>query len=103
MASHEEKRAYVTLITKSSYLTGVVILAYTLHKSKTPYPLIVLYTETLPKSSITVLEREAKRLNLIVQKTEALLPRDNENINLIAERFADTWYVVLNPPVQDAP
>lgn len=94
MASKIEKRAYVTLITRSSYLTGVVILAYTLHKSKTPYPLIVLYTDSLPKSSVTVLEREAKRLNLIPQRTEALLPRDNENTNLIAERFADTWYVI---------
>ena len=83
--------AYCTLITRSSYLTGVVILAHTLKKSGSAYPLIVLYTDTLPQSSIRALELEAPHSNLILHHVSALLPRDNIHVHLIAERFADTW------------
>ncbi|GAB7347786.1 hypothetical protein MBLNU459_g5327t1 [Dothideomycetes sp. NU459] len=83
--------AYCTLITRSSYLAGVLVLAHTLGKYKTAYPLIVLYTDTLPKSSIRALELEAPHTNLILHKVSALLPRENIHVHLIAERFADTW------------
>jgi inositol 3-alpha-galactosyltransferase len=85
------KFAYCTLITRSSYLAGVLILAHTLTKSGSAYPLIVLYTDTLPQSSIRALELEAPHSNLILYKVSALLPRENVHITLIAERFADTW------------
>ena len=83
--------AYCTLITRSSYLAGVLILAHTLAKYQTAYPLIVLYTDSLPASSIRALELEAPHSNLILHRVDALLPRDNVHVHLIAERFADTW------------
>lgn len=89
--SSGENYAYTTLVTRSSYLAGVVVLAYTLHKSGTKYPLVVLYTDTLPQSSIQALKSEAPSCNLILKPTTALLPRENVHVNLIAERFADTW------------
>ena len=91
MADSDRSYAYCTLITRSSYLGGVVILAHTLAKYKTAHPLIVLYTDTLPWSSIRALELEAPKTNLILRRVTALLPRDNVHVHLIAERFADTW------------
>lgn len=85
------KFAYCTLITRSSYLAGVIILAHTLHKYETAHPLVVLYTPSLPASSVRALELEAKQTNLILHKIDALLPRENIHVHLIAERFADTW------------
>ncbi|KAF2713986.1 glycosyltransferase family 8 protein [Pleomassaria siparia CBS 279.74] len=83
--------AYCTLITRSSYLAGVLILAYTLKKNTSVYPLIVLYTDTLPASSVRTLELEAPHSNLILRRVPALVPRENIHVCLIAERFADTW------------
>lgn len=83
--------AYTTLITRPSYLAGVIILAYTLRKHNSQYPLVVLYTDALKEDSVTALQNEAEKLNLVLKKTEALLPRDNVKVTLIAERFGDTW------------
>jgi len=86
-----ENCIYATLITRSSYLAGVVLLAYTLHKNESRYPLIVLYTDNLPHSSIVALQLEASRTNLVLKQISPLLPRKSLKVNLIAERFADTW------------
>lgn len=81
--------AYCTLITRSSYLAGVIILAHTLRKHGSPYPLIVLYTDTLSSNAIDVLRAESQRNGLILHPVSALLPAGP--VSLIAERFADTW------------
>lgn len=83
--------AYTTLITRPCYLAGVIILGYTLKKYGSEYPLVVLYTDSLPKESVALLEAEAPHTNLILQRTDLLLPRDNIHVTLIAERFKDTW------------
>lgn len=85
------RRAYATLVTRSSYLAGAIILAYTIQKHGSQYPLIVLYTSTLSDDAVRALELEAERTNINPRKVEALLPTTKEPINLIAERFADTW------------
>ncbi|KAK5020011.1 hypothetical protein LTR60_000922 [Cryomyces antarcticus] len=85
------KYAYTTLITRSSYLAGVIVLARTLRKHGSAYPLVVLYTESLPAASIRALELEVPHTNLVLKKIPALLPRKNVHVHLIAERFADTW------------
>lgn len=91
MVTETERFAWTTLATRSSYLAGVVILAFTLKKHKSAYPLVVLYTDSLSQESIETLEKDANNLNIIPRKTEALLPKANVHVNLIAERFADTW------------
>ncbi|KAI9818408.1 MAG: hypothetical protein M1827_000466 [Pycnora praestabilis] len=84
------KCAWVTLLTRPSYLGGVIILAHTLKKYGTKYPLIVEYTDTLPSNCVAALKSEGRASNLlIVRHVEALLPR--ENVNVVAERFTDTW------------
>ncbi|PSK56524.1 hypothetical protein B9Z65_6148 [Elsinoe australis] len=90
MATSSGPYAYCTLITRASYLAGVVLLAHSL-KKQSSHPLIVLYTPSLPESSIRALELEAPKSNMLLYKTEALLPRENIHVNLIAARFADTW------------
>ncbi|OCL06488.1 glycosyltransferase family 8 protein [Glonium stellatum] len=92
MAPSTPKHAYATLITRSSYLAGVILLAYTLHKHSPSHPLIVLYTpSSLHASCITALESESCHSNLILHPIEPLLPPSSDPKNLIAERFADTW------------
>lgn len=82
--------AWVTLLTRPSYLAGVIVLAHTLQKHQTKYPLIVLTTDTLPVDCIRSLEAEGQRTRqLIVSKIEPLLPP--ADVSLIAARFEDTW------------
>ena len=85
------KKAWVTLLTRSSYLPGVLTLAFTLRKHGTKYPLIVVVTPSLPTTSLHALELEASYNPLIiVHPTNPLLP-PNRPTNLIAARFEDTW------------
>jgi len=89
------KNAYVTLLTRPSYLAGAILLAYTLTKHSPDTPLIITYTpETLPESSIQAFRDEAKHSNLILHPVEHLrLPdaEDGTEYGMVAERFIDTW------------
>ena len=94
MASNrsEPKRAWVTLLTRSSYLPGVITLAYSLSTHGTSYPLVVLITPSLPASSVRALELESAHNPLLtVHPIEPLLLSNNQKTTLIASRFADTW------------
>ncbi|CAA9957880.1 Glycosyltransferase family 8 protein [Pyrenophora teres f. maculata] len=87
------KNAYVTLLTRPSYLAGALLLAYTLTKHSPTTPLIITYTpSTLPASSITALQREAAHSNIILYPVEHLrLPESQTAHGMVAERFIDTW------------
>lgn len=89
---HSDKKAWVTLLTRASYLPGAITLAHSLSEHKTSYPLIVLVTPSVPASCIQALELERKHnpLLLIRHTTPLLLPRDQKT-TLIASRFEDTW------------
>jgi inositol 3-alpha-galactosyltransferase len=87
------KNAYVTLLTRPSYLAGAVLLAYTLTKHSPDTPLIITYTpETLPEPCIQAFRDEAKHSNIILHPVEHLrLPEDGTEHGMVAERFIDTW------------
>ena len=90
MAPDDSKRAWVTLLTRASYLPGVITLAYSLRKHSTVHPLVVLITPSLPESCVRALELEAHHNPyLIVHPVEPLLPKGP--VTLIAARFEDTW------------
>ena len=90
MASQIPKRAWVTLLTRPSYLPGVITLAYSLRKHASAYPLVVLVTPSLSASSLHALELEAhNNPDLTVHPAEPLLP--SGPVTLIAARFEDTW------------
>jgi inositol 3-alpha-galactosyltransferase len=83
------RRAWATLLTRESYLAGAVLLSHSLHKNNSAYPLIILYTPSLPASVLPALEREAELTNAMLKPIEMLVP--TEQGTLIAERFRDTW------------
>jgi inositol 3-alpha-galactosyltransferase len=82
------KFAWVTLLTRQSYLPGVILLAYSLRKHGSKYPLIVQITESA-QESINVLKSEGQDGSLLINIVEPILPA--RPVNLVAERFADTW------------
>ena len=89
----KEKPCWVTLVTKASYLPGVIILSHTLDKHRSKYPFVVQYTSSLGEDAIAALEAEGKSYGRIMpMKVDLLLPRaGQENIGSVAERFKDTF------------
>lgn len=87
------KNAYVTLLTRPSYLAGAILLAYTLHKHSPDTPLIITYTpDTLPETSVNAFKREAAHSNIVLYPVSHLrLPEDGTESGMVAERFIDTW------------
>ncbi|WWC69587.1 uncharacterized protein I206_103530 [Kwoniella pini CBS 10737] len=75
----------VFLLSTSSYLPGILVLSWTLKKFNSKYPLIVAVNPKLSKSVINVLKEYGLQIKLI----KPLIPKGE--INLIAERFVDTW------------
>ena len=86
------KRAWVTLLTRSSYLPGVITLAWSLSTHATAYPLVVLITPSLPQSCVRALELESNHNPLlIVHPIDPLVLPQDRKTTLIAARFEDTW------------
>ncbi|RDW89476.1 hypothetical protein BP6252_01508 [Coleophoma cylindrospora] len=92
MGSIAPKRAWVTLLTRASYLAGTILLAHSLSEQDSTYPLLVLYTpSSLPSSLVAALRKEASRSNALLQAIEPLHPITKDEMTLIASRFEDTW------------
>ena len=86
------RHSWVTLLTRSSYLPGVIILAHSLASHKSMFPLVVLITPSLPASSVRSLELESELNPLLkIHPIEPLLLPDSQKSALVASRFADTW------------
>ena len=82
------KAAYVTLLTKTSYLPGALVLDYGLRAAQSAFPLIVMITPSLPQEARDLLQRRG----IMTREVEPLHP--NEGSHTLAaydERFADTW------------
>ncbi|CZT43137.1 related to galactinol synthase [Rhynchosporium secalis] len=88
-SSNSHEKAWVTLLTRTSYIPGVVLLAHSLQKHMSKYPLLILYTPSLPNECLPALRREASLTNAVLKPTEPLIPKEQRN--LIAARFEDTW------------
>lgn len=85
-------RAWVTLLTRPSYLPGVITLAYSLQTVFTRYPLVVLVTQSLTEPGIQALKFEAAHNPfIIVHYVGNLIPPSGGPKKLIASRFEDTW------------
>lgn len=89
----EEKSCWVTLVTSASYLPGAIILAHSLTKQGSRFPLVVMYTASLASDAVAALEAEAATAGSIIPHlVDNLLPRKGqENTEIVAERFLDTW------------
>lgn len=84
------KKAWVTLVTRASYLPGAILLGYSLQKSQSQFPLIILTTSTIPNSQIRPLMRTLTN-SIHFQIKSLSPPPQNLPPALIADRFADTW------------
>ena len=94
MPSHPQAstRAWVTLLTRSSYLPGVITLASSLSTHATAYPLVVLTTPSLPQSCLQALKIESTYNPLLkIHPTQPLKLPEGREMTLIAARFEDTW------------
>lgn len=86
------KNAWVTLVTRPSYLPGAVLLAYSLQKYSSRYPLIILTTPSFPKNLLPALKQESNLTNSYHFAISSLMPSaHNLPDTLIAARFEDTW------------
>ncbi|KAF5377634.1 hypothetical protein D9615_005296 [Tricholomella constricta] len=82
------KAAYVTLLTRPSYLAGTLVLDYGLRSVNSKYPLVVMVTPSLPKNARDVLQKRG----ILTRDVDTLQP--NPGAHTLAAhdaRFADTW------------
>lgn len=81
-------KAFVTLLTKISYLPGTLVLAKDLNCVQSKYPLVVMVTPQLPAEAGDVLLRRG----IIVRVVESLQPMEGGHTLAAHDtRFADTW------------
>ncbi|KAJ7103403.1 nucleotide-diphospho-sugar transferase [Mycena belliarum] len=82
------KAAYVTLLTRVSYLAGTLVLDESLKETKSKYPLVVMVTPELPQEAQDVLVKRG------IPTRDILSLRPEEGVHDLAAadaRFADTW------------
>lgn len=80
------KKVWTTLITNTSYLSGLLSLDYSLKKVHSAYPLIALYTDTFPPSGHHALDIRGipkKRINYMLPSQHKDYSND--------PRFYDCW------------
>lgn len=80
--------AYVTLLTKASYLPGALVVEHCLRSVKSQYPFIVMITPTVPQEARDVLQKKG----IITKEVDFLHPE--EGTHKLADhdsRFGDTW------------
>ncbi|KAJ5037933.1 uncharacterized protein L3040_006809 [Drepanopeziza brunnea f. sp. 'multigermtubi'] len=85
----KKQRSSIALGLVPVFYLGTVLLAHSLQKQKSQYPLIVLYTPSLPSECLPALYREASLTNATLHPIQPLVPKEQRN--LIAARFGDTW------------
>ncbi|KAH9969000.1 nucleotide-diphospho-sugar transferase, partial [Russula dissimulans] len=81
------KAAYVTLLTKESYLPGALTLERCLKSVQSRYPLVLLVTPSLSQRTRDALIRHGTQ----VREIQPLRSDSGPNIVAHDERFADTW------------
>jgi inositol 3-alpha-galactosyltransferase len=83
------KGAWVVFLTrvrdeKDSYLPGVLVLAYSLRKVKSKYPLVCALDPSIDEKS----RQKLLDAGVILRETPPLLPKSK--VNIIADRFIDS-------------
>ncbi|CDK26093.1 unnamed protein product [Kuraishia capsulata CBS 1993] len=82
----ETPKVWTTLITNTKYLTGLIVLDYSLKKAGSKYPLVALYTDTFTEEGHAALDRR----NIPKLKIEYLLPISSKDYSNDT-RFYDCW------------
>lgn len=80
--------AYVTLLTTTSYLAGVLVLHSCLRAVNSKYPLVVMVTPLLPEDARAVLRKR----RICIREVKSLQPPEGRHATVSHDaRFADTW------------
>ncbi|KAJ7235889.1 hypothetical protein B0H12DRAFT_1141005 [Mycena haematopus] len=80
--------AYVTLLTKVSYIAGTLVLDHGLKETQSKYPLVVMVTPELGQESRDIL----KRHGIPMREIQPLKPEEGvHSLAAADERFRDTW------------
>ncbi|KAK0724044.1 hypothetical protein B0H67DRAFT_679769 [Lasiosphaeris hirsuta] len=85
----DEAASWATLITNLNYLSGLLVLEYSLRKANSQYSLVVLHTDTFPEEE----QRALGQLAIPKQRMEYLVPRFNAD-HANDPRFYDTWTMI---------
>ncbi|GAA5963268.1 hypothetical protein JCM3765_005782 [Sporobolomyces pararoseus] len=88
MANSDSGKAWVTLLTKTSYLQGCLVLHHSLQRVKSKYPLVVFATPELPEEARSILQRKGIRVRDIKYIDP---PKQGKELDEHDQRFADTW------------
>jgi len=82
------RKAYVTLLTKNSYLPAALVLNESLKRVGSNYPLVVMSTPSLPLEAREALTRQGLEITTV----DSLQPAPNTHtLSDLDARFADTW------------
>ncbi|ORY00500.1 glycosyl transferase family protein [Basidiobolus meristosporus CBS 931.73] len=79
--------AWVTLLTRDQFFQGVRVLARSLKKSNSIYPIVVIHTSNVSQQNLELLSKEGCLIRLV----DFVDPQPNRRLNYIWERYADTW------------
>ena len=79
--------AFVSLLTKSSYVPGVIVLNHSLRQVNARYPLVVMITPSLPEEAKALL----RNCGIHTREVTSLNPPLNHILAQHDSRFADTW------------
>jgi len=84
----ESRKAYVTLLTNSSYFPAALVLSESLKRVGSKYPLVVMSTPSLASDVREALTRQG----LEIVTVDPLLPSPGTHtLSNLDVRFADTW------------
>src|SRR5437660_1320817 len=79
---------WTVLITNTAYLPGLLTLEYSLRRSGTQYPLVALYTDTLPAHGLAALTARG----IPFERVDHLQPPEDKRPDYSADpRFIDCW------------
>ena len=82
------RKAYVTLLTKNSYLPAALVLNDSLKRAGSKYSLVIMSTPGLPAEAKEALSREGVEVITV----NSLQPTPNTHVlSNLDVRFADTW------------
>lgn len=85
--SDVKSSCWATLLTRTSYLAGALVMNASLIKHNSAYPLVVFATIGLPQDARDILVSQGIR----VRDIEYLEPETKLELDGHDERFADTW------------
>jgi len=84
----EPRRAYVTLLTRNSYLPAALVLNESFKQAGSKYPLVIMSTPSLPPEAREALTRQG----LEIVTVDSLHPTPGtRTLSDLDSRFADTW------------